>query len=110
MENYLNCAIPKYSKYQLVDMIKEKDCDSLNKEELTLYDQIISGVVLKHKHYQLISKMLGLSMEEILEVEKETDFEKIYYRTESEVPKEELESIINIFRIFAEQSKIRGIL
>lgn len=108
MENIVNTTLPKYSKYQLIDMIKEKDCGLLSKDELILYNQIISGVVLKPKHYQLISKILNLPAEKLLEKEKETDFEKIYYRTNSEIEREDIESVIKIFRIYTEQRKIRG--
>lgn len=103
-------VLPKYSNYQLINLIKTKEKNKLNSEQKELYEQIISGVILKPKHYNLISHMTGLSIEEMLGEEKETDFKNIYYRANTAVPKEELESIIGIFRVFSEQSKIRGIL
>ncbi|PTH63615.1 hypothetical protein BU583_02605 [Staphylococcus agnetis] len=103
-------VLPKYSNYQLINLVKTKEKNKLNSEQKELYEQIISGVILKPKHYHLISHMIGLSIEEMLGEEKETDFKNIYYRANTEVPKEELESIIDIFRVFSEQSKIRGIL
>lgn len=101
-------VLPKYSNYQLINLIKNSDMSNLNSEQKDLYDQIISGVVLKPKHYHLISYMINMSVEEMLEEENETDFKYIYYRASSEVPEEELESIIDIFRVFSEQRKIRG--
>ncbi|MCE5037584.1 hypothetical protein [Staphylococcus auricularis] len=100
--------IYKYSKYQLINKVKEVKDFKLDPDEQLLYEQILAGVVLKPKHYQLICKLLNMPIEEITQTETETGFEKIYYSTANEVSKEEIEPIIDLFRVFSEQAKIKG--
>lgn len=108
MNSIVNDNLPKYSRYQLLNMMKKKDNLFLNEEEEKLYEQIISGVIFKQKHYDLISKKLNIPAHELFQRENETKFDKIFYRTSKEVSKQELQPIIKIFRLFSEQSKIRG--
>jgi len=83
----------------------------LTEEEKLTFEQIENNVIFKREHYELASKLLGIPMQVFFEKEDETNKNEIYYRTGSQLNEEnEINSIINVFRIFAEQKKLRGIV
>ncbi|WJP97782.1 hypothetical protein [Macrococcus bovicus] len=105
----LSFSLPKYSRYELREMILQTEKPVLSSEDEVIYNQLIGRTLLKDKHYQLASKILGIPKNEILQRENETAKEKIFYRSNNQAFDDEIHSIINLFRCFSEQKKLRGL-
>lgn len=112
-------AIPKYTQYQLSKMVNYK-LESMNLaiqdaasrfsiEEELLQDILGEQVRFKSKHYQVVSKITGQSVEELLEVE---DIKPISFRsvhdTNNQVVIDKIDMISDFFKDVALLKKLNG--
>lgn len=108
-------SIPKYTQYELSTLVRKKTIEAPEIFELTsleqkILQQIIDGKIsFKAKHYELISKILSIPIEELLE---EEPFESsMHFRSNSgDNPelKEFVDSAQTLFGEFIIQSKLKG--
>ena len=112
-------AIPKYTQYQLSKMVNSK-LESMNVaiqdassrfsiEEDLLQDILGEQVRFKAKHYQVVSKITGQSVDDLLQDEdiKRISFRSVHNKDDAEVT-HTIEVISNFFKDVALLKKLNG--
>lgn len=112
-------AIPKYTQYQLSQMVNyelqnknitlQEACAHYSVEKELLQDILGEKVRFKAKHYQVVSKITGHSIEELLddEVIKPISFRSLHNENNQEA-NDRIDIISNFFKDVALLKKLNG--
>ncbi|ARJ38029.1 hypothetical protein SporoP8_03440 [Sporosarcina ureae] len=112
-------AVPKYTQYQLSKLVNSKlnsmdfslrDVASLySVEEELVLDILGEQVRFKAKHYQVVSKIIGKSVDELLQDEevKPISFRSVHDKEDDEITNK-ISNISNFFLDVALLKKLNG--
>ncbi|KKK34722.1 hypothetical protein WN59_06750 [Salinicoccus sediminis] len=98
--------LPKYSQYELTSLVRNQSSSAIdiNEKDQELYKDIISGdIIFKEEHFRLAAELLELDKKDVFAYEYESD---LVYRNNNDGS--ELEEIKLLFRLVAEQRKLKG--
>lgn len=98
--------LPKYSQYQLTSLVRSRNftVSDINKKDFECFKDIISGdIIFKEEHFNLAAELLRLDKRDVFAYESESE---LVYRNNDDGS--ELEEVKLLFRLVAEQRKIKG--